>query len=130
GTGIYVFVILETTGRICPLAWSASLGYWKHFWMRTRRRRLIHSLISMPITRRRRGKEFTLLCITRANMSYPLVMSPLMVTCSIFRLGLSPLLLAASMTHRGGRAIVTRLTQRFKASARRMGKARDRKSVV
>ena len=37
----------------------------------------------------------------------------LTVTCSIFPPGLSPLLLAVSMTPRGGRAIVTRSISRF-----------------
>ena len=40
-----------------------------------------------------------------------------------FPRGLSPLLSAVSMTRRGGRAIVTRSIQRFKALAPRMGKA-------
>ena len=47
----------------------------------------------------------------------------LMATCSSFPPGLSPLLLAVSMTRRGGRAIVTRSIQRFKALARRMEEA-------
>ena len=64
-----------------------------------------------------------LTCITQANMSCPLVMSPLTVTCSTFPPGLSPLLLAVSMTRRGGRSIVTRLDTTFESSARRMGKA-------
>ncbi len=48
-------------------------------------------------------------------------MSLLTATCSIFPRGLSPLLSAVSMTRRGGRAIVTRSTQRFKALARSDG---------
>ena len=49
----------------------------------------------------------------------------LTATCSTFPPGLSPLLLAVSMTRRGGRAIVTRLTPRLKASAQQVGKAHE-----
>ena len=45
--------------------------------------------------------------ITQANMSCPLVMPPLMATCSTFPPDPSPLLSAVSMTLRGGRVIVT-----------------------
>jgi len=50
----------------------------------------------------------------------PIGLPLLTVTCSTFRRGLSHLLLAVSMTRRGGRAIVTRSMSHFKALARRM----------
>ena len=56
-------------------------------------------------------------------MSCPLVMPPLMATCSTFPPGPSPLLSAVSMTLRDGRATVTRSIQHFNALARRMEEA-------
>ena len=68
-------------------------------------------------------QEFMSPCITQANMSCQLAMSPLTATCSIFPRVRSRLLWAVSTTRRGGHAIVTRSIRRFKASARlRWGK--------
>ena len=76
----------------------------------------------MPTTPRRPEAEFMSPCITQANTSCLLVMPLLTATCSIFPPDQSHLLSAVSMTRRGGRAIVTRLTPHFKDWLSRWGK--------